>query len=577
MSLSIYLSFSLSLSVIYHVNFFFLNIFPEKWEVPLTAEVKNWIVNQTSGYCGADMKAFCAEAALIALRRTFPQVYESSMRLKLDHSKLTLALGDFAAALRKIVPSSRRSAVSKVKPLEGIMKTILNSQLSVIEKRISVLFPPFRFKSLKPFNSISCANRQEYISRGNEFIVNSSHVQNDIWMSFLTNVSSSSSKHSGFSMDVEIGFDQSADRDRERKSRESSSSSSSESSSGDVGSSFLMNLAKIAGRPRLLIAGGKDMGQEPLCQAALHILESFPVFSLDITSLLGDSYVNSPEQALIQKVEEACRSSPSILYLPNAVTWWHSSTENMKLLICSIMESFPVDVPVLWLSTLSSEIPPPDESEDISSTFFCSPQKNDKLAYTDQRFNKMISWLSGLDMASSKTPAYKLDNFNLGPNTVIVQPPSSEVRKSLFLNFTQSLFELPAQLYESKRLYWQSYSSDLNVDLRPVVDLGTAATSAAVPSRSGVCGGGGGGGDSTGNAATLQALDPERDRQCLRELRTFLRATLAEIHKEKRTHPFWKPVDPDMVSDYYDVISYPMDLESMRMKVDEQLYSDSGW
>ena len=52
---------------------------------------------------------------------------------------------------------------------------------------------------------------------------------------------------------------------------------------------------------------------------------------------------------------------------------------------------------------------------------------------------------------------YKLDNFNLGLNTVIVQPPSSEVRKSLFLNFTQSLFELPAQLYESKRLYWQSY------------------------------------------------------------------------------------------------------------------------
>ena len=262
-------------------------------------------MNQTSGYCGADLKAFCAEAALISLRRTFPQVYESNARLKLDHSKLKLALGDFAAALRKIVPSSKRSAVSKVKPLEGIMKIVLSTQLGLIEEKVSVLFPPFRFKSLKPFTSLGCSNRNDYIFRGNDFLINSSHIQNDVWMSFLTDVSStasSSSRNVGLACDPQIVGGE-------------------YNGSSDVGSSFLMNLSRAAGRPRMLIAGRKDMGQDQLGQATLHILESFPTYSIDITTLLGDSFVNSPEQALIQKVEEACKSSPSIIYFPNIVNW----------------------------------------------------------------------------------------------------------------------------------------------------------------------------------------------------------------------------------------------------------------
>ena len=55
--------------------------------------------------------------------------------------------------------------------------------------------------------------------------------------------------------------------------------------------------------------------------------------------------------------------------------------------------------------------------------------------------------------------------------------------------------------------------------------------------------------------------------QCRRELRTFFRAALSELHKEKRCTAFWRPVDPEMVPDYYDVIRAPMDLETMRMKV----------
>ena len=43
------------------------------------------------------------EAALVSFRRAYPQVYESNCRLKIEPEKLVISLGDFAAAVHKIV------------------------------------------------------------------------------------------------------------------------------------------------------------------------------------------------------------------------------------------------------------------------------------------------------------------------------------------------------------------------------------------------------------------------------------------------------------------------------------------
>ena len=59
----------------------------------------------------------------------------------------------------------------------------------------------------------------------------------------------------------------------------------------------------------------------------------------------------------------------------------------------------------------------------------------------------------------------------------------------------------------------------------------------------------------------------------MRELRVFLRASLYELAKDRRYSIFMNPVDPDKVPDYYDVVSHPMDLETMRMKVIELVLS----
>ena len=80
-----------------------MDIHTLKWTPPLSVDMKRWIVTSSVGYCGADIKALCAEAALVTLRRTYPQVYSSSRRLVLDPEKLVVRKGDFAAAMSKVM------------------------------------------------------------------------------------------------------------------------------------------------------------------------------------------------------------------------------------------------------------------------------------------------------------------------------------------------------------------------------------------------------------------------------------------------------------------------------------------
>mgnify|MGYP003646164207 CR=1 FL=1 len=55
-----------------------LHICTEKWPTPLGEDLLNYLVQKTSGCCGADLKHVCTEAVLAAVERTYPQLYEST-------------------------------------------------------------------------------------------------------------------------------------------------------------------------------------------------------------------------------------------------------------------------------------------------------------------------------------------------------------------------------------------------------------------------------------------------------------------------------------------------------------------
>ena len=60
-------------------------------------------------------QALCTEASLKALRRRYPQIYDSEQKLLLDPGLVSVDRRDFLAAFSAIVPASHRSAAANAR------------------------------------------------------------------------------------------------------------------------------------------------------------------------------------------------------------------------------------------------------------------------------------------------------------------------------------------------------------------------------------------------------------------------------------------------------------------------------
>lgn len=94
-----------------------------------------------AGYCGADIKALCTEAALMALRRRYPQIYGSSVKLQLDVTSIVLGPGDFSKAMRTIVPASQRALAPPGRALSPVLRPLLDGSFSLVLKALLRVFP----------------------------------------------------------------------------------------------------------------------------------------------------------------------------------------------------------------------------------------------------------------------------------------------------------------------------------------------------------------------------------------------------------------------------------------------------
>ena len=424
------------------------------------------------------MKALCAEASLISLRRAFPQVYHSNVRLALNKDKLVISRGDFAAALGKVIPSSRRELGSPAKPLDSLLQPLLEGKLEQATQLLCSVFPPARA-------ALQGADRPSSAIKDHE-----------AWHASIVDV-------------------QDQDRASSRHSRDFSASGCG---------------AKV------LISGGRDLGQREVASALLQRLEGFSCYALDLPSLISDHYATSVEQSLVQRIQQAYKNTPSVLYLPDIGHWWMTASEGLRTLMISLIESTPHGLPVLWIGTFV-------EAEDASAP--CIPTENhdsieisrDSDALDDERLRKVLHWFGGRDSQL----------LTVGVHELIMLPPTLVERMHFFSSFFDGLHSLPSTIYAAKMSLLQSESTKLE------------------PAS-----------DSLGPAAVEQAnevANEERERNCLRELRNFFRTVLHVLYKEKRFSMFCKPVDPEAVPDYYDVIKYPMDLETIRMKIDEGCYA----
>lgn len=116
-----------------------LDIHTKDWG--LADEFKVSLAENTKGYGGADLRALCTEAALNAIQRTYPQIYSSEQKLVVDPAKISIHATDFMISIKKMVPSSERSASSGAAPLPKTVAPLLRDQLAVIEEMLKTVLP----------------------------------------------------------------------------------------------------------------------------------------------------------------------------------------------------------------------------------------------------------------------------------------------------------------------------------------------------------------------------------------------------------------------------------------------------
>ncbi|XP_008549575.1 ATPase family AAA domain-containing protein 2B isoform X2 [Microplitis demolitor] len=107
--------------------------------------------------------------------------------------------------------------------------------------------------------------------------------------------------------------------------------------------------------PRLLLCGRDNCHTRHLGPALLHNIENLPCHLLDVVSLFEETG-RTVQETIIQKVKTAKRTLPSILYVPDILTWWNLVEEISRNIFISLMKGQDRSVYMFVLITISSDI-----------------------------------------------------------------------------------------------------------------------------------------------------------------------------------------------------------------------------
>ncbi|NWR34590.1 ATAD2 protein, partial [Tachuris rubrigastra] len=291
------------------------------------------------GYCGADIKALCAEAALCALRRRYPQIYERSERLQLDVTSIKITAKDFVTAMQKTVPASQRAVASPGRALSPILKPLLENTLERILQGLQRVFPHAELalkKDQQQGITITSICLNSHVFSGND-VIDTDEESPSIFEERPTHKVPDLEKAEflTFSRFMFVPF-------------------------------INPRCQPTSFRPRFLLVEDPGCGQAfHLAPAVIHALEKFPVYTLDLPALFIST--TSPEETCAQLMQEAQRTAPSIMYVPQIPLWWETVGPTVRAVFTTLLQNIPTFAPVLLLAT--SDVQHEDLPEEIKVLF----------------------------------------------------------------------------------------------------------------------------------------------------------------------------------------------------------------
>ncbi|XP_078503840.1 ATPase family AAA domain-containing protein 2B isoform X2 [Lissotriton helveticus] len=397
-----------------------LQIHTRDWNPKLSDAFLEEVAEKCVGYCGADIKALCTEAALIALRRRYPQIYHSNEKLQLDISSVVLGAQDFFHAMKNIVPASQRAIICPGHALTPVIKPLLERTFNNI---LTILYEVF------PHAEFSSGNKSEDAPN---LGLDESEDESLVSIFDVSCQSQSPKKHHlAATHKPFLHFKMSALHQ------------------------------PTSYRPRLLLSGEAGSGQTShFAPALLHSLEQFSVHQLDLPALYSVS-AKTPEESCAQIFREARRAVPSIVYMPHIGDWWEAIGDTVRATFLTLLQDIPSFSPIFLLSTSETAYNElPAEIKGIFRTQYKEvfhierPNEEDRLKF----FQDLI--LHQAAMAPPKRKQAALRALEVLP---LAQPPAP---RQLSETETQRIEALEENTLRELRLFLRDVTKRLATDKR---------------------------------------------------------------------------------------------------------------
>jgi hypothetical protein len=110
-----------------------IKIHTKEWKPEPCEKLLADLAKHSGGYCGADIANLCSEAAILGLRRTFPQIYNSQSQLVINEKMVKVTSQDFFDAMKKVTPAGQR--MSNSSSIGACLPNHLTSLLETVSKQ----------------------------------------------------------------------------------------------------------------------------------------------------------------------------------------------------------------------------------------------------------------------------------------------------------------------------------------------------------------------------------------------------------------------------------------------------------
>lgn len=486
-----------------------LTIHTASWRPALNTAFLSELAAKTVGCCGADLRALCAEAALLALRRQYPQVYTSTARLKIDAAQVIPSLGDFAQALRALRPAALRSGVAAAVVGEPLShhpaNALLNDSLTAAQAALDRVFP------------VKAAAR-----RGRAADLE--------WDGYHSDNSEADGAVYGSG--------------EPRVAQQALSAATGAAVRGIF-------------RPRLLLVGD-PLDCAAVVGALVHHLDGVTRVSIGWSDLVAERHASTPAEALASRLSQARNEAPSVIVLPRLDLWWGAADEATRACLIDGLVAIPAALPILLLADASSMdndglplVALSLQGAGAQVVDVCSRRTDGDTVVREQLLAVLRPSASELRRAAQRSGQRGAVLAEVATVLGMDALASEEVDSTL----VQTLEEQAARRADRRRRRDSRSHAVLETEPLETPEQERARIEAELVLT-----------------REQEAARHQQEERTLVKLRIVLRAILDEFARDAKLRAFAKPVDVEDAPDYYDIVTNPMDLSTMADKVDAGSY-----